>query len=167
MGNRADLEAELDRLQREIDSLRPTARQADARQRERMKRWRNVACPDGELRIFTGEPTVSPYHNARDPLYAWRVDPGDFSVSDRRVVYDSVAAGMLKVDCVPRLDMCKLVPHSGGRTQTVLFRIRVKNVNHQYGSLPPITPELKAKCAVYRAEITYSEDIPATWNLGG
>lgn len=123
------------------------------------------ACPDGRLRIFTGDPKASPTRNARDPLYGWEVDPEDFSVANRIEILDSVRTGLLDVACVPRLDMGKLLPHMGGRTQFFAHRIRVKNVLHAYGSLPPITEEQKAKCAIYAARLTYDRDYPAAWRF--
>jgi hypothetical protein len=124
------------------------------------------SCPDGRLRLFTGDPKVSPTRNARDPLYGWEVDPEDFSVSNRIEILDSVKTGLLDLACVPRLDMGKLLPHMGGPTQFFTHRIRVKNVLHPYGSLPPITAEQKDKCGIYAARLTYSQDYPPAWHFG-
>lgn len=123
------------------------------------------ACPDGKLRLFTGDPKVSPTGNARDPLYGWEVNPDDLSVANRVEILDSVRTGLLDLACVPRLDMGKLLPHMGGRTQFFAHRIRVKNVLHPYGSLPAITEDQKAKCGIYGARVTYDREYPAAWQF--
>jgi hypothetical protein len=52
-------------------------------------------CGDGALRLFTGDPTVSPSKNGRDPLYAWEVDvEKKFAASGRRVIFDTSKAGL-------------------------------------------------------------------------
>ncbi len=123
------------------------------------------ACPDGRLRLFTGDPKLSPTGNARDPLYGWEVNPDGFSLSNRIEILDSVRSGLLEAAWVPRLDMGKLLPHMGGRTQVFLHRVRVKGVLHAYGSLPPITEEQKSKCGIYAARLTYAEDYPPAWTF--
>src|SRR6185436_1782610 len=54
-------------------------------------------CGDGRLRLFAGEAKSSPSHNPRDPICGWDVDPDDaFRVTERRVIFDSRAAGLPK-----------------------------------------------------------------------
>jgi len=125
------------------------------------------ACPDGVLRLFTGNPKISPYCNGRDPLYCWDINPdARFRAENCLVVFDSVASGLLRAESVPRVDMCKLLPHGGGRTQTLAFRVRVKKINQPYAGLPAITAEEKARCAIHHATITYAEEWPGCWDFG-
>jgi hypothetical protein len=132
-------------------------------------------CPDGVLRLFTGSHVISPYHNGRDPLYCWDIDPANgFAASSRRIILDSVATGILRRETGPRVDMCKLVPHggpsdpessgrTGGREQIVAFRVRIKAVNQPYAGLAPATADDKARCAIHYARITYTEAYPGRW----
>jgi hypothetical protein len=129
---------------------------------------------DGVLRVFTGDPSVSPHRNARDPLYCWDVDPDDgFTCSNRRVIFDSVKAGLpIRKAASPKIDMCKLLPPQG-RTQLILFRVSVRSYNHPYtGSagkptgIPVINQDEKACSAVYYARVTYREELPAAWQFG-
>jgi len=123
-------------------------------------------CPDGVIRLFTGDPNISPYRNGRDPLYCWDIDPDNgFVATNRRVVFDSVKSGLLRAESVPRIDMCKLISHGGGRIQSLIHRVRVKAVNHPYAGLPPITSEDKARCALYYAHVVYTEPYPDTWQF--
>lgn len=132
------------------------------------------ACPDGVLRLLTGDPSLSPHGNQRDPLYLWDVDPGDeFRASQPRVIYDSVRAGLpIRKGASPMVDMAKLLPHSG-REQYVLHRVTVRSYNHPYtGSngavmpeIPVINAEEKGCCGVYCARITYREAYPGLWEL--
>ena len=121
------------------------------------------ACADGALRLLTGDLDASPYGHGRCPLYAWDVDADTFAVGEPTVICDPIAEGILPRETGPRAEMCKLLPHMGGREQTLLWRIRTKNVGRPYGDLPPVTPEWKEKHGIYRGTLVYSEDQPAMW----
>ena len=133
------------------------------------------ACPDGVLRVFTGDATVSPQHKDRDPMYCWEIDPDDgFRVVNRLTVYDTVAAGLpIRPAASPKVDMCKLLPHDGGSTQYIVHRVSVRSFNHAYiggdGSvakeIPIINEREKAACGIYYATLTYGESYPAPWEF--
>jgi hypothetical protein len=123
-------------------------------------------CADGVVRLFTGDVGTSPYGHGRNPLYCWDVDPATGGVSGCRTVFDCVAGGVLPNTAMPRAEMCKLLPHMGGRQQYLLWRVRSKNVGHPYGGLPPVTPEMKAAHGLYGAMITYDRDCAAAWVFG-
>ena len=89
-------------------------------------------CADGAVRLFTGDPTVSPNKNARDPLYCWEIDPDDgFSAGKRHVIFDHVKAGLpIRRLTRPMIDMCRLLPHAGGNVQWIVHRVQVDAVDH-------------------------------------
>lgn len=124
-------------------------------------------CADGVLRMFSGDFAHSPYKQRRDPLYAWDVDPRDFSVSNRRVVLDGVAAGLFAADGPPRgLDFVCVLPHAGGTTQ--LLAHRVLAYRYRAGverGAPPVTPEEFARFGIHFGRITYPEPVPAAWSF--
>ena len=47
----------------------------------------------------------------------------------------------------------------------MVWRVRTKNVGHQYGSLEPLTPEMKAAHGLYYAVITYDRDYRGAWEF--
>lgn len=130
-------------------------------------------CADGVLRLLSGDGTASPYRNSRDPLYCWEVNPADdFACANRRVVFDSVQAGLpIRKAASPKIDMAKILPHSG-RTQFIVHRVSVRSYNHPYtgGSgkptgIPAINEAEKACSAIYYARITYRDDLPSLWTF--
>lgn len=129
---------------------------------------------DGVLRLFTGELGISPYQNPRNPLYCWDIDPdAGFTASSRRVIFDSVKAGLpIRPEARPMIDMCKLLPHAGGRTQWIVHRVHIAAVNHARESssgivrhIPPATAVEKGACAIAYAKVTYTADFPSRWVL--
>ena len=132
-------------------------------------------CPDGVLRLFAGDPVISPYKLGRNPLYCWDVDPYAFLPSGRRTIFDAVARGILPAETCPTVDMCKLLPHTGGREQWLLWRVRTRNVMHGYKDLeegakvasayglPPIREEWKKPHGIYCGVIRYTHDLPGMW----
>lgn len=120
-------------------------------------------CADGVPRLFTGDLATSPYGHGRNPLYGWEIDPASFEARNTRLIFDCVASGTLPNATMPRAEMCKLLPHMGGRSQYLVWRVRTKNVGHSYGSLCPVTPEMKEAHGLYYAVITYDRDYPAAW----
>ena len=124
-------------------------------------------CPDGQIRMFTGDAKVSPYRNARNPLYSWRIDLDAFQISDRREVFDCIAEGFFGPESSPKSEMCKLLPHTGGRDQFLLWRIRVMNIAQAgYHGLPAVTEQMKGPHGIYYARVRYTEDLPGMWSLG-
>ena len=124
-------------------------------------------CPDGKLRLLTGNPALSPHRNARDPLYCFEIDvDAGFRSREARVVFDSVATGLpIRVESVPRVDFGKLLPHMGGRFQHVLHRVRTKSINYPANTKAVINAEEKACSGIYHAKVTWSEDQPAAWTF--
>lgn len=133
------------------------------------------AAPDGVVRVFTGDATVSPHRKDRDPLYCWEIDPDDnYRVTDRRVVFDSVAAGLpIRPGAASKVDMCKLLPHMG-ETQYILHRVSVRAFNHPYigqdqsvvDGIPIINEKEKGACTIDYAKITYRESYSSPWEFG-
>ena len=127
------------------------------------------AGPDGVLRLITGDSSVSPHRNARDPLYLWDVDVANgFKAVNRKVVFDSVAAGLpIRVESVPRVDMGKLLPNMGGRVQYVLHRVRTKSVNFTANTKAVVNDAEKACSGIYFARVIHDRDQPAAWDFFG
>ena len=73
---------------------------------------------DGVLRLFAGDPSVSPYKIGRDPLYCWDIDPDrGFAASNRRVIFDTFEANLpIRAESGPKVDMCKPRPLTGKRS---------------------------------------------------
>jgi hypothetical protein len=121
-------------------------------------------CADGVVRIFTGDPTLSPYANERDPLFCWDVDLNDNSrLSNRRVVFDAVAAGLpVQGDTGTRIDMPNLIPHAGGAEQLLLFRVRLRRSREPFTR---IVPEEKHRSALYHAKLAFDKACPPAWRF--
>jgi len=127
------------------------------------------AWPDGGLRLFSGDAKVSPYRNSRNPLYCWDIDPDrGFAASSRRIIFDTVAAGLpFSPAASPKVDMCKLLP-SEGSTQAIVYRVSIRAYNHPYPGSPDIpraTAREKAACAIYYSRITYAGPTPPAWEF--
>ena len=127
-------------------------------------------CPDGILRLLTGDPEASRYGRNRNPLYLWDVDPDKgFELSNRRVVFDSVAAGVpIELDHGPIVDMPKLLPHAGGRVQTLVHRVRssyLRANDPDYGPPRIMTEDDFDSTAIYHARVHYAEDLPGAWEF--
>jgi len=126
-------------------------------------------CADGVLRMFTGDPTVSPQRNSRDPLYCWDIDPAhDFASSNRRTIFDSVGRGLpILPAAVPKVDFCKLLPHHG-HSQLVMHSVCTRAYNFPYAGrtdIPAIAARDKAHLAIYHARINYREEMPPRWRF--
>ena len=125
---------------------------------------------DAQLRLFTGDGGISPYHNSRDPLYCWDIDPeSGFRASHRRVIFDSVAARLpIRSAVSQKVDMCKLLAAQGGQ-QVIVYRGSIRCFNHPYPKNPQIptaSPAEKTICGIYYSRITYAEPFPDMWNFG-
>ena len=121
-------------------------------------------CADGTLRLFTGDPKASPYGHTRNPLYCWDIDPQSAEGTNRREIFDNVKLGVLPEETVPRADMCKLLPYTGGREQYLLWRVRTMNIDRVHHGLPPLIDEWKEKHGIYYAVIRYSEEQETSWH---
>ena len=128
---------------------------------------------DGALRLFSGDASVSPYKNGRDPLYCWDIDPDrGFAPSNRRVIFDTFEAKLpMRAEAGPKVDMCKLLPGQG-KTQIIAYRVSIRAFNHPYvgsagviSSIPLTNAEEKAACAIYYSKVTYAEALPAAWEF--
>ncbi len=121
------------------------------------------ACPDGVLRLLTGD------KGRRDPLFMWDVLPGEgFRAANVRTVFDSVKAGLpIRPASQPKVDMAKLLPPQG-RTQLLAFRVSIRSFNHPYPNRPAIPVaggEEKAACGIYAARLTYAEAARPLWSF--
>lgn len=126
-------------------------------------------CADGVLRLFTGEAASSPYGNARDPLFMWDIDAAQgFVSSNRRLIFDSVAAGLkIRKEVVPKIDFCELFPHLG-RSQLVVHGVSMRGYHFPYRGRPgilPVNETDKSAAGVYYAEITYRNEPPPRWKF--
>lgn len=126
------------------------------------------ACPDGVVRALGGDVQQSPYHHGRNPLLLWEIDPDrNFTAVKTNTVLDCVTQGLLRRDQMPRAEMGKLLPHSGGAAQQILFRVRPKATQHA-GSLGDraVQPIECAVAGLYRAELDYPQAWPGAWDFG-
>jgi hypothetical protein len=121
-------------------------------------------CADGVLRLFTNDPASSPYGDDRNPLYVWDVDPDNgFRVSNRRTVFDAVAAGLkAREESWPRVDMPNLLPHAGGDKQWLTFRVRLRRRKYPFTRL---VDEEKRRAGCYAAVIKYEEEAAGGWRF--
>lgn len=123
-------------------------------------------CADGVLRLFSGDVANSPYKQRRDPLYCWDVNPEDFSVSNRCVIFDSVKAGVFPDDPALARSTCfaAVAPHAGGNVQYVMHRVMCfRYLPGVHGE--PITEEQLEVHGIYHTAIRYREEPPATWRF--
>ncbi len=122
-------------------------------------------CPDGALRLFGGDVDASPYGNGRDPLYCWDVDPDNgYTTSHRREVFDTVKAD-LPIDHRPTVDMCKLLPHTGGPSQYIAHRVRPKSTRDPVYTGQAVS-EAEIDCAgIYYARVEYDDAYPSPWTF--
>jgi len=130
-------------------------------------------CADGVLRLFTGDPTISkdPRHHGRNPLYCWEIDPDrGFAASNRRKILDTFEAGIpITPEHHPIVDMAKLLPHAGGRTQLLVHRVRSVGMRVAQADMggPPrqLTADDFDATAIYWAKINYTEEFPGLWTF--
>jgi len=114
------------------------------------------------MRGFINDGALSPYRNDRNPLYGWDVNTDNgFTVGDPRIVYDGETTGLcVRDESWVRIDMPNLLPHSGGREQIVICRLRLR---HRKSPLAQFVDEEKRRTGLYRSCIIYREDLPAQW----
>jgi hypothetical protein len=132
-------------------------------------------CPDGVLRLLTGDYDGTPHRAAngspmnRNPLYLWDVDPDDnFKLSNRRVVFDAIESGVpITIEHHPIVDMPKLLPHAGGKTQTLVHRVRsaaLMSNDPDYGGRR-MTPDDFGATGIYYAKAQYDVEYPGVWRF--
>ena len=115
-------------------------------------------CADGVLRLFSGDPASSPYGDTRNPLYVWDVDPDrEFAVSNRRVIFDALAAGLGRGGDF-MVGMCKLLPPHGNR-QLLLHRVAPRVYD------PDLADADKPSCGIYHAWLHYEGNVRPPWRF--
>ena len=122
---------------------------------------------DGQLRLFTGDETISPYDYPRNPLYVWDIDPDNgFAASNRRVVFDTFEAGIpIPAEGLPRCDFGHLFPHTGGSVQLVAHRLLGSYLNDARVRGRAITAAEKEPAGIYYDAIHYTESYPGLWQF--
>jgi hypothetical protein len=132
-------------------------------------------CPDGVLRLFASDPSVSPYKSRWNPLYSWDIDPDEnFNASNRRVIFDTVKAGLpIRREAMPKADMCKSLI-ANGNEQYILHRVSlVSNLFEHIHTepevwvFPPINDEEIDTCGIYCAKVTYKGECSQYWEFAG
>ena len=128
------------------------------------------ACPDGIPRLLSGEKGASPYGLGRNPLYLYDIDPDNgFRCTARRVAFDALASDLkFEKGHHPIVDMAKLFPHTGGREQLLVHRVRTAAMAVQqpdYGNAHILTKDDFASSALYYATVRYDQDYPPTWSF--
>lgn len=135
--------------------------------RDEPQSWcpRSIAvCADGVLRIFCNDRDASPGKEPRNPLYCWDVNPDDFRVSNRRVVFDSRAAGLPLT--FPFIDAPKLLPAGAGR-QLLGFRVLTPLKWHKIPGYPTaLTMAEFDALGCYAVELKYAGPASEPWEFG-
>jgi len=122
-------------------------------------------CPDGILRRTGGLPGVSPYHLERNPLYIMDIHPDrGFAYSNPRVIFDANRAGV-PIPTTPIVDFGKVLPHAGGRSQTILHRLRSPMLSDPRRPQYKLTPPEVEASGIYGAKIHYREPWPGAWEF--
>ena len=126
-------------------------------------------CADGIVRLFTGDPAVSPTRNGRDPLYCWDVQPNrGFAATNRREIFSSTTGKLpIRAAAAPKLDFCELFPLHG-RSQLIVHGVSTRAFNHAYPGRPGIPIQNAAEknaCGLSYARLTYRQAPPALWQF--
>jgi hypothetical protein len=143
-------------------------------------------CGDGVIRLLSGDGSLSPHADPekpgewidnRNPLYIWDIDPeNNFKATATQTVYDMVDACIpIERKAGPVCDMGKVLPHTGGKEQFILHRVRSCSFRNREPKeslsqwvpyeLPVLTDEELDAIGIYAAKIHYSEDCPAMWSF--
>lgn len=128
-------------------------------------------CADGVVRIFTTDlrAPAAELKGARNPLHCLDIDPDSgFRASNRRILFDTVAAGLpVPLEKSPLVDMCTLAPHAGGREQVFMHRVRTAGLfnNDPVRGHTPMTPECFNATGIYWGVLRYDGDQPPTWRF--
>lgn len=122
-------------------------------------------CPDGIIRRTGGILGLRAYANGRNPLYVMDIDPEKgFRYRNPRVIFDAISAGV-PIPTTPIVDFGKLLPHSGGRTQIILHRLRSPMLNDPRRPERKLTPPEIEVSGIYAAKIHYREEWPGYWKF--
>jgi hypothetical protein len=122
-------------------------------------------CPDGKLRRTGGINTLSPYQQDRNPIYIMDIDPDkSFKYTNPRVIFDACRAGV-PIPIQPIVDFAKVLPHCGGKTQTILHRLRSPMLNDPRRPERKLTPQEIEVSGIYSAKIHYREEWPGYWKF--
>jgi hypothetical protein len=125
--------------------------------------------PDGGLWKLGGSRTHSPYAEERNPAFVSVIDPEkQFRVAAAQTICDAVETNPSIP--APWVDFPKLLPHTGGREQWVIYRVRSNRLPNfkAAGEAVPAsaaTPEELAAAGIYASRIQYHEAQPARWNF--
>lgn len=128
-------------------------------------------CPDGITRLCTGDRTLSPYQSSRDPIFIWDIDvDSGFVATARHHLYSPRGDGTtIPVEHQPLADIIKILPHTGGRQQTVIHRVRTCAMAVKQADYPsrihPLTEGDFWGTAIFHATIHYDQDYPARWTF--
>jgi hypothetical protein len=121
-------------------------------------------CADGVLRIFSSHRAASPYDAQRNPLYCWDVNLKDFTVSNRRLIFDAHAAGLpIKY---PYVDCAKVLPAGGGKQYLgirVMTPLKWHEIPNYSGKL---TQEEFDLLGGHVVEMKYDGPVPDEWDFG-
>jgi len=140
---------------------------------------------DGGFWKLGGSVSQSPYAEERNPIYMMRVLPEEnFRTGECHVILDGEAENP-GIPPPVWLDFPKLLPHTGGTEQWMLFRVRgigLKYSPEMYeidlqlrgrGERRPgvpfvrmLTEEEFRNGGIYAAKVHYREPQPATWEFG-
>lgn len=123
---------------------------------------------DGKIRCFTTDPSVSPYHSGRDPLYMWEINPeSEFSASNCQTVFDCKASNLpIREESGRIVDQARLLPHTGGEFQYILHRVRPISIDDPNRKGVAVNQKEKNTAGIYCAKLYYSKDYPAPWKFG-
>lgn len=122
-------------------------------------------CPDGILRRTGGIRTLSPYEQDRNPIYIMDIDPErGFKYSNPRVIFDACRAGV-PIPTQPIVDFAKVMPHTGGKSQIILHRLRSPMLNDPRRPERKLTQQEIEVSGIYAAKIHYREDWPGLWEF--
>ncbi|MHC4874833.1 MAG: hypothetical protein ACYTFY_23560, partial [Planctomycetota bacterium] len=122
----------------------------------------SLMCPDGILRIATGDINISPYKEKRNPLYLWNVDAENFNVSNKLTIYDSRESKIPLRN--PMIDYPILFPYHNGK-QVLAFRKTVPNNNYDSDRGPALSAEELEHSGSYYSEIEYSQTFENQWDF--
>lgn len=124
-------------------------------------------CGDDVVRIFSGSLAQSPYGEKRNPLYCWDVNTDDFSLSNRRVVFDFYERGLysrgdkrLENSQGPMAGFVKLCPHQGNK-QLLTHRVTKAGGQADYSKGGDV--EERAHFGSYVSEFTFEKKSRQTW----
>ncbi len=117
---------------------------------------------DGEVYVFGAPIDIDPGN--RNPLCVWQIDPDrDFAMVQEHTVCNVSALGILTD--LPHGEMAKLLPHTGGRVQYVLHRIRTRYTRDASRTGRVIRADEMEACGQYYAKIAYDADQSPRWRF--